>query len=205
MTDKFWDGLAVKYAAKPIDDIDAYEAKLKDLSGYLNATDKVLEVGCGTGSTALRLAKLVEHYTATDVSKGMIEIANNKLLDSAPKNIEFIEAPADWVVGEGHFDVILCFSLLHLIRDLPSTLHMLHSQLKPGGLFISKTVCLKHCNPLIRLFVKVLKAIGFAPYVLPLNQQDLENMLQQAGFTIERTTYFDKQKRNPYIVARKAK
>ena len=68
----FWDRHAAKYAEKPIADPTAYEEKLARVRSLLRATDHVLEIGCGTGSTALRLAPGVAKITATDVSSGMI-------------------------------------------------------------------------------------------------------------------------------------
>lgn len=203
MTDTFWDGLSQKYAAKPIDDPDAYEAKLKSVEGYLTKDDHVLEVGCGTGTTALRLAPSVAQYTGCDISKGMIDIATSKLDEAAPDNVRFVQASADEILEGGPYDAILTFSLLHLVRDLPNTLKQLHAQLKTDGLFISKTVCLKHCNPLMRLAVKGLTLVGIAPYVLPLNEDDLIRHITEAGFEIEHVGYFDKHKRNFYVVSKK--
>ena len=64
----FWDRIAPKYAKSPVRDQQAYEATLARTRSYLGAEDKVLELGCGTGSTALILADAVAEYTATDLS-----------------------------------------------------------------------------------------------------------------------------------------
>ena len=50
----FWDRMARKYAADPIADPAGYEHTLHRVQGLLNAGDRVLELGCGTGSTARR-------------------------------------------------------------------------------------------------------------------------------------------------------
>ena len=75
----FWDRIAPKYARKPVKDPAAYEDKLSRVRAALRPTDCILEIGCGTGSTALRLAPGVTHITATDASRGMIGIAQSKL------------------------------------------------------------------------------------------------------------------------------
>ena len=54
-TAKFWDKAAAKYAKSPIEDIEAYNYTIGRTRSYLSPTDRVLEVGCGTGSTALLL------------------------------------------------------------------------------------------------------------------------------------------------------
>jgi len=71
----FWDGIAKHYAASPIKDIASYEFTLQRTRSYLRPQDKVLEIGAGTGSTALLLASSVAHITATDLSAEMIKLA----------------------------------------------------------------------------------------------------------------------------------
>jgi ubiquinone/menaquinone biosynthesis C-methylase UbiE len=53
---RFWDRIARKYAADPIADMAGYEATLQRVQGLLSTEQDVLEIGCGTGTTALRLA-----------------------------------------------------------------------------------------------------------------------------------------------------
>jgi len=199
----FWDRIAQKYARKPIDDPAAYEEKLSRVRALLRATDRVLEIGCGTGSTALRLAPDVAHVTATDVSRGMIDIAQSKLGPDAPANVTFQQVDAADLV-EGHpFDAICAFSLLHLIEDVPNVLDRGREQLKPGGLFISKTECLKNRSVLMRALVPALTAMGIAPRVTFLSAGDLHRLLRAAGFEIEQTAYLGAKRTNPFIVARR--
>ena len=115
---QFWDKIAPRYAEKRVGDPVAYEANLLRVRALLKTTDRILEIGCGTGSTALRLAPVVAHITATDISRGMIDIAQSKLGPDALPNISFRQADASELI-EGHpFDVICAFSLLHLIEDV---------------------------------------------------------------------------------------
>src|SRR6056297_3182848 len=139
---KFWDKAAEKYAKSPIQDVEAYDYTLKRTRSYLSSTDKVLELGCGTGSTALLLAADVDQIVASDVSPNMIEIASRKAqLDQVP-NVRFITADIfDKKIGEGPYDVVLAFNLLHLIEDTADAIQRIHGLLKPDGRFISKTVC----------------------------------------------------------------
>ncbi|MFX4891515.1 methyltransferase domain-containing protein, partial [Acinetobacter baumannii] len=63
----------------------------------------------------------------------------------------------------GQFNAVLGFNYLHLVRDLPGTLQRIHSLLAADGLFISKTPCVGDMNPLIRLVLPAMRAIGKAP------------------------------------------
>ena len=73
--ERFWNRVARKYAALPIADVAGYERSLERTRSYLRPTDKVLEFGCGTGGTALKLAPSVASIVATDISGEMIAIA----------------------------------------------------------------------------------------------------------------------------------
>lgn len=200
----FWDRIAQKYAKRPIADLTAYEAKLADLAERLKPSDHVLEIGCGTGGTALRLAGGVASYTATDISARMIDIAKSKSVEDASCRPLFLQADAKATLEDATFDVVCAFSLLHLVDDIEGVIGAVRSQLKPGGLFISKTVCLKAAPFPVRLFVRALTAIGYAPFVASLGHNDLVEQLRSAGFEIEDIRFFGKNRLNPYIVARKS-
>lgn len=199
----FWDRIAPRYARKPIKDPSAYQAMLEALSGELSPNDRLLELGCGTGSTALRIAGNVEHVTATDISTRMIDIAKFKQNVSGPENVAFHQADAIEAVAVEAFDVVFATSLLHLVDDLDAVLNQAFVQLKPGGRLITKTVCFKHANLGIRMMVRFLTWVGVAPNVTALSQADLEDAIVGAGFRIQRVSYFGKTRMNPLIVARR--
>ena len=200
----FWDRMAPKYARKPADDPSAYEEKLALVNSLLRPKDRVLEIGCGTGTTALRLASGVAHYIATDGARAMVEIANAKLGPSAPANVMFLQADAAEQVAGAPFDAICAFSLLHLVEDLPMVLTAVHAQLKPGGLFLSKTVCVKEAVWLIRLLIPTPTSLRLAPRVMPLSRAELVRHIADAGLKVERTMYFGSKSMSPVIIARKA-
>lgn len=202
-TGLFWDRIATRYARKPIGDPNAYEEKLTRVRGLLRTTDRILEIGCGTGSTALRLAPGVAQVSATDISRGMVEIARAKLGSETPRNIAFHQADAADLIDGRPFDAICAFSLLHLVDDIDHVLESVRRQLKPGGLFISKTVCLMDGPFPIRALVRVMTAVGVAPRVTALSRADLVQHLSDADFDIEAVSHFGGQHTNPFIVARK--
>jgi len=116
---RFWDRIAVKYAADPIADMAGYELTLRRVQNLLSTDKAVLEIGCGTGTTALRLAPFTRRLLATDLSAGMIAIAHEKLAAQPVPQLSFAVADADApVAGAGEYDLVLAFNLLHLVADL---------------------------------------------------------------------------------------
>lgn len=199
----FWDRHAPKYIAKPIADQPSYKAKLDHVRSLLQPTDKVLEIGCGSGNTALQLAPACAHVTASDLSSRMIECARSQKRNADIQNVRFVHADANRTLADGPFDAILAFSLLHLVSDIQDTLRAIHAQLKPGGLFISKTVCITERNFGVRSLVRLMSAVPITPDVNVISPATLRSMIQQAGFEVMETRYFGDQSMAPFISARR--
>lgn len=203
---RFWDRTSSRYATSAVADPAGYERTLDRTRALLKPDAKVLELGCGTGTTALRLAGHVDAYLATDISTGMIAIANAKHAAAHAPTLAFQTATAEALASEAaRFDAVLGFNYLHLVRDLPSTLRSIHTLLAADGLFISKTPCVGDMNPLIRLALPVMRAIGKAPHAGIFRAKELGEHIDAAGFEILATeNHATKGDDNrPYIVARK--
>lgn len=202
----FWDRAARKYAASPISDMAGYERTLERTRRYLKGSDTVFEFGCGTGTTALRLASSVGRIVATDISGEMIAIARGKAEAEGCTNADFKVATPDAMPGpDGTFDVALGFNVLHLVAARQAALRGVHRLLKAGGIFISKTPCLNEMNPLIRIAVPLMQFVRKAPYVSFLDAKQLEHEIAAAGFAIiERERHASRGKdARPFLVARK--
>lgn len=182
---QFWDRTARKYARDPIKDMAGYLRTVDCTRQRLRDTDMVLELGCGTGTTALALAPAVARLVGTDVSGEMIAIAQEKAAAQGCGDAEFLVAPADRAIAaDGTFDVVLAFNVLHLIADRTAVLRQAVRALRPGGLFISKTPCLSEMNPLLRLGVPMARFVGKAPHVSFFTATELQRDIESAGFEI---------------------
>jgi len=204
---EFWDKVAPKYAKSPIADMDAYTYTLERTRSYLSPDDTVLEVGCGTGSTALLLADGVKHITASDVSPNMIAVGSEKAREQGVSNVEFVTADLfDNVLDGGPYDAVLAHNVLHLLEDIPAAVRRIGDLLKPGGLFISKTVCRPGAGSplkfrLMKVILPLMQMVGKAPYVNFMEIEELEDCIASAGFKILESGNHPLPSR--YIVARK--
>ena len=203
---RFWDRSARKYAADPIADMAGYERTLERTRHHLKGGDAVFEFGCGTGTTALRLAPFVGRIVATDISGEMIAIARGKAEATGCSHVAFeVATPAEMPGPDGTFDVAFGFNVLHLIAAREAALASVHRLLKPGGIFMSKTPCLAEMNLLLRLAVPLMQRVGKAPYVSFLSAEELEREIAAAGFEIiERERHASRGRdARPFLVARK--
>lgn len=203
-TAKFWDKLAPRYAAMPIADEATYQKKLEITRQYLTPASDVLELGCGTGSTAVLHAPIVNHYLAVDCSSGMLDIARAKAKEQGLANLTFEQATIDeFTAANAGFDMVLALSLLHLLEDKEAVISRIHAFLKPGGIFISSTACLGDRMAYVKYIAPVARFFGKMPLVKVFTVAELERSLIEAGFTIEYQLQPD-FKKAVFIVARKA-
>jgi SAM-dependent methyltransferase len=218
---RFWDKTARKYATSTIADMPGYEHTLQRVRHSLQPTDRVLELGCGTATTALRLAPATAHYTAADLSPAMVEIARQKLVGAPPDVHSMLHlavadadahlpAPSHTCMGgdDAGWDVVLAFNLLHLVPDLEHTLSQVVRHLRPGGLFISKTACIAHMNPLVPLVaLPLMRLLRLAPPVQVLTEDRLLTAIERSGLTIDSVEHHATPGRGcdwrPFVVARK--
>lgn len=200
---KFWDRHAEGYAKKPVSDEESYQKKLAVTRNYLNAESEVLEIGCGTGSTALVHAPLVKHILATDFSAKMIEIADRKAHAAGVGNVTFRQQSIDGLnIPDGSMDVVMAHSVLHLLEDKEAAIAKVYRMLKPGGSFVTSTVCLGETMK----FFKYIGPIGHFLRVLPIvkvfTPDELEWSFIQSGFEIDHRWQPGRGK-SVFIVAKK--
>jgi len=183
---RFWDRIAEKYAKKPVENEENYQRKLKVTQDYFRPEMEVLELGCGTGSTALVHAPHVRHIRATDISSKMIEIARGKAADARIDNVTFdVNSVDDIHVEAGSVDAVLAMSLLHLVPDKDAAMAKIHRMLKPGGLFVTSTPCLGDTMKWFKLVGPIGAAVGLIPKVTVMTADEWLSSLAPAGFAID--------------------
>jgi len=201
---RFWNRMAQRYASRPLDDEVSYLKKLQIMREHVDPFTDVLEIGCGTGSTALILAPHARHYRAIDSSQRMVDIARDKAARSAIDNVSFECAAFEQLdADEASCDVIIGQSVLHLMTHWRPAIARMHNLLRPGGVFISSTACLGDFMPAIRYVAPVGRLFGLLPRLSVFSLEDLRAALTDTGFTIDHE-WQPGEKKGVFIVAFKA-
>ena len=185
-TARFWNRIAPRYARSPIADEAAYARKLEMTQRHLRSHMMVLELGCGTGGTALAHSPFVRTVRATDLSEAMIAIAREKAEATGVANVVFEVASAESVdAPAGSIDVVLALSMLHLVDDPPALLRRIRTLLGPGGRLVASTPCLGDVAAWLRWVEPLASRLGLIPSLRFFTRAELEQWLAEAGFEIE--------------------
>lgn len=203
----FWNGIAARYAALPVRDEDAYARTLDRVAHYLTPAQDVLELGAGTGTTAVKLAGQINSILATDLAPAMLAIADERAAEAGVENLKTQVAVAQ-TAPKGPFDVILAMNLLHLVPDLAADLAAIAARLPEGGLFISKTPSLGEAGVVKRMvmtaMISVMGWVGKAPKTVAfVTVAGLEQMIRNAGFEVLEVGNYPASTPGRFVVARK--
>ena len=108
----------------------------------VKASDRILDVGTGTGVLIPHLLKQLDasgHITAVDVSEKMLEVAERKYRG---KNITYQQRDVLGMPMDEKFDVIICYSMFpHFKENKLKAICTLSKLLKTGG-----RLCISHAQ-----------------------------------------------------------
>jgi SAM-dependent methyltransferase len=105
--------------------------------------ERILEVGCGWGELAERLAEATgAEVVATDLSPHMVELARARGLDSRVADVQALPFP------DRSFDVVVAAWMLYHVPDLDRGLAELARVLRPGGTLVALTNSAYHLQEL---------------------------------------------------------
>lgn len=82
---------------------------------------RALDVGCGTGATGLRLARLGLHVTLLDCSQAMLDIAKGAAREAGVTEKIVLQhgdaSQLERLFADGSFDVVICHNILEYVAD----------------------------------------------------------------------------------------
>jgi ubiquinone/menaquinone biosynthesis C-methylase UbiE len=118
---------------------------------------KSLELGCGTGffTLNLKLAGVLEEGHVTDLSPGMVEVAQRNAR-SLGFEVEGRVADAETLpYDDDSFDLVIGHAVLHHIPDVELSLREVLRVLKPGGRFVFAGEPTRHGDVIARRLSRV--------------------------------------------------
>jgi len=208
-TQKFWDKQAKRYDYSERQFESVFKIIIAKTKEYFNANDNVLDFGCATGTKTIELAGGTKHIHGLDISLEMINEAIKKKDETNITNISFSQGTIfNDDFEKASFDKIISYGVIHLLDDSEKVIQRIHELLKPEGLFISTTACLKDKmalkNRLEFSAYLLIKKLGIFP--LHLNKfktNDVEKMIINQNFQIVEAEKIFHGISISYIVARK--
>lgn len=206
---KFWDNASKNYDKTEERFEYIHQKSRKNAKKHLESSNVVLDYGCGTGTTACEIANNVKEIYAIDISPKMIEISKGKATEKNIKNVTFAEGDIfDEKLKKESFDRILAFNMLHTIPNPEKAVQRINELLKPDGLFISITPCLRDKMSFlvglqIRL-VQILCKIGIIPVpIRRIKSSDLDELITNGDFQTVDTEKIYKGASSYFMTAKK--
>ena len=120
--------------------------------------ERILDLGCGTGHLAAKIAASGAQTTGMDSSRSMIEDARRNY-----PAIQFLVADARDFHFEEPFDAVFSNAALHWVPEARGVAECVHSALKPGGRFVAEFGGKGNVETVVRGFYGALEALGARP------------------------------------------
>lgn len=201
-SEKFWDRMVKYFDLIKRKDEPTNIMIIEKTRNLLKISDNVLDYGCGTGTAAIEIASSVKKVKGIDISSKMIEAAKGKTVERKVKDIDFTQTTVfDEKLEKGSFDVILCFNLLHLVEDMPKVMQRINKLLKPGGLIISATPCIR--GTFLGVLLSPVSKIGLIPPITSFKISELEDSIANGNFEIVETECLHQRSQQYFIAAKK--
>jgi 2-polyprenyl-3-methyl-5-hydroxy-6-metoxy-1,4-benzoquinol methylase len=172
--------------------------KLKDrIAAMVKPGDRVLDIGCGTGTLALRLLRRGAHVTGLDMSEHMIRVARKYAdREGLGANLELIKDSVTQLgkhAGPGTFDCVVCTMVLGELSSeyVKFVFDECLTLLRPGGqLLIGDEVWPE--NLLARAVYRFILVLSWVPQFLLLRRvnypvTNMKQLITGAGFKISHT------------------
>jgi 2-polyprenyl-3-methyl-5-hydroxy-6-metoxy-1,4-benzoquinol methylase len=128
-------------------DVIRQELVARQLAAHLAAAPlRIIDVGCGQGSQAIRLARRGHSVTGLDPDPEMRDLFQKALDQEKPEvreRVEIIDGIGEKAVdlfGVEAFDVVLCHGVIAYLADSAALLEALRGVLRPGGLVSLLTI-----------------------------------------------------------------
>ena len=208
-TQKFWDKQAKRYDYSERQFEPVFKEVVSKTKEFLDTSDYVMDFGCATGTKTLELAMATKQIHGIDISDEMIKEATKKKDELKIMNASFTrEDIFNDTFEKVSFDKIISYGVIHLLDNKEKVIQRIHELLKPGGLFISTTACLKDKmalkNRLELSAYLIIKRLGVFPLHLNIfTTSDVEKLISSQNYSLVKAEKIFHGITISFIVARK--
>lgn len=172
----------------------ASDADLDIVADYAcpDKDDLCLDIACGPGHTAFRIATQARFVIAADIAPGMIETVQRLARERGVTNVlpQFASAEA-LPFADGSFDLVTCRIAPHHFTDVPQFVAEAARVLKSDGRLVLED-SLAPDDPALATFLEDLEKRRDHTHVHSLNRREWQAAIEDAGLAIVRETVFAK-------------
>ena len=174
---------AEAYAASPS---HARGADLEIVTEFANPgpADRCLDIACGPGHTALRMARAAGLVIAADIAPGMLDTTRRLAAERGLDNVlvQYAEAAA-LPFSDASFDLVTCRIAPHHFADVPGFLAEVARVLAPAGRFVLED-SLAPDDPDTAAFLEDLEKRRDPPHVHSLSGAEWQAAFAGAGLRV---------------------
>ena len=164
----------------------------------INAGDRVLDVGCGTGGLTLAAAELATSdgdVYGTDASAKMIAVAKRKAMKSSSEVIFSVDLIENISFPDNHFDVVLNSLVMH---HLPESLKAagfseIYRVLRPGGQMLIIDIESSSNRSVLQRISSLIVNLHGGQKAMQDNVKNLVPLAEAAGFSDVQVGQLDRQ------------
>ena len=151
----------------------------------------IADLGAGEGAFALLLAESATKVIAVDSSANMIEVGREQALRHGVKNIEYrLGDMEELPIEDGSVDLVFFSQSLHHALHPERAVIEAHRILTPGGRIIVLDLAKHRFEEAREIYAD--EWLGFS-------EPELENLLENAGFTQVQTSVVHKEPESPHF------
>jgi len=157
----------------------------------LRPGDRVLDVCCGSGASAIPAAEAVGSEGSVlgiDLAQNLLERARSKATGRRLQNVAFrVGDMLDPHVPDAHFDAVVCVFGIFFVPDMPAAVRVLWRALRPGGKLAITTWGPRFLEPGNTAFWNAVREVrpdlykGFNPWDRICDPPAVNAMLREAG------------------------
>jgi len=154
-------------------------------AAQLDGTQRVLDLGCGAGATALALAGGAREVVALDLTHEMLERVAEQARARGLDHLTPREGNAEALpYPDGHFDVVACRLCAHHFAHPARAVHEAARVLAPGGRLVWVDIVAPE-DPALDTFLNTIELLRDPSHVRDHTLAQWQSMLADAGLALD--------------------